>query len=226
MPESVLPNGKKQKAWHKGARWHPFFFAIRRGLSVRRRTLPLGLSCGWNPPSPLVPSLVQIDLYQLICPKGLGGFHPVPDSRNPNSVRAWNSTLHPAILWEIYVRAKLPILDLNGGDAGGDTEVSITHDGHEAMLEEVGPGSYCSEYLCFLIFFLKGPNEWSHCESVSGWGGFSLGFPRLGSSERGANAGGFSDELVCGTFLSVSLGGPVLGKRTVACTVGSRYLFC
>ena len=40
----------------------------------------------------------------------------------------------------IYVRAKLPIVHLDGGDAGGDIEVSITRDGHEAILKEfVGP---------------------------------------------------------------------------------------
>ena len=47
----------------------------------------------------------------------------------------------------IYVRAKLLILDLDEGDTGdtgassGDTASSVTHDGHEAILEEVvGPG--------------------------------------------------------------------------------------
>ena len=43
--------------------------------------------------------------------------------------------------WEGYVRAKLPIVlqivHLDGGDAGGDIEVSITRDGHEAILKEV-----------------------------------------------------------------------------------------
>ena len=46
--------------------------------------------------------------------------------------------------WEGYVRAKVPIVlqivHLDGGDAGGDIEVSITRDGHEAILKEVvGP---------------------------------------------------------------------------------------
>ena len=39
--------------------------------------------------------------------------------------------------WEVYVRAKLPIVDLDGGDAGGDTEVSIAHDGNE-LWDQVG----------------------------------------------------------------------------------------
>ena len=35
------------------------------------------------------------------------------------------------------VRAKLLILDLDEGDTGGDSVSSITHDGHEAILDEV-----------------------------------------------------------------------------------------
>ena len=59
-------------------------------------------------------------------------------------------------LWEVYVRAKLPIVDLDGGDAGGDTEVSIAHDGREAILEEiVGPGliavNTCVDMMCVSI---------------------------------------------------------------------------
>ena len=43
-------------------------------------------------------------------------------------------------LWEVYVRAKLPIVHLDGGDAFGGIEVSITRDGDEAILNEVvGP---------------------------------------------------------------------------------------
>ena len=61
--------------------------------------------------------------------------------------------------WEEYVRAKLPIVDLNGGDVGGDNsynEVSIAHDGHEAILEEiVGPGliavNTCVDMMCVSI---------------------------------------------------------------------------
>ena len=54
------------------------------------------------------------------------------------------------------VRAKLPILDLDGGDSVGDSEVSITHDGHEAILEEVvGPGliavNTCVDMMCVSI---------------------------------------------------------------------------
>ena len=82
---------------------------------------------------------------------------------------------------EVYVRAKLPIswlgglihrcsvslsnkslslslslLDLDGGDSGGDREVSITHDGHEAILNEVvGPGliavNTCVDMMCVSI---------------------------------------------------------------------------
>ena len=34
------------------------------------------------------------------------------------------------------------ILDLDGGDTGGGAKSSVTHDGHEAILDEVvGPGS-------------------------------------------------------------------------------------
>ena len=44
---------------------------------------------GWIPPSPLVLSLVQVDLYKLICTKGPGGIHPVRDSLKRLSVRAW-----------------------------------------------------------------------------------------------------------------------------------------
>ena len=42
---------------------------------------------------------------------------------------------------EVYVRAKLPIVHLDGGDAVGGPEVSITREGYEAILKEVvGPG--------------------------------------------------------------------------------------
>ena len=52
----------------------------------------------------------------------------------------------------IFVNLLL-ILDLDGGDAGGDIAVSITHDGHEAILEEiVGPGliavNTCVDMMC------------------------------------------------------------------------------
>ena len=56
---------------------------------------------GWIPPSALVQinsgtnqcGFRPVPWYKSICTKkstkGLGGMHPVPDSRNPNSVRAW-----------------------------------------------------------------------------------------------------------------------------------------
>ena len=52
---------------------------------------------------------------------------------------------------------KLPILDLDGGDSGGDSEVSLmSHDGHEAILKEVvGPGliavNTCVDMMCVSI---------------------------------------------------------------------------
>ena len=47
----------------------------------------------------------------------------------------------------------LSLLDLDGGDSGGDRKVSITHDGHEAILNEVvGPGliavNTCVDMMC------------------------------------------------------------------------------
>ena len=56
-------------------------------------------------------------------------------------------------LWEVYVRTNLLILDLvhlDDGDTGGDTVSSVTHDGHEAILDEVvGPElTAVSEYMC------------------------------------------------------------------------------
>ena len=58
--------------------------------------------------------------------------------------------------WEVYVRAKLLIVHLDGGDAGGDIEVSITRDGHEAILKEVvGPCliavDTCVDMMCVSI---------------------------------------------------------------------------
>ena len=32
-------------------------------------------------------------------------------------------------LWEVCVRAKLPIVHLDGGDAGGDSEISVREKG-------------------------------------------------------------------------------------------------
>ena len=44
-------------------------------------------------------------------------------------------------MWDVYVRANVLILDLDGGDTGGDAVSSVTHYGHEAILDEVvGPG--------------------------------------------------------------------------------------
>ena len=44
-------------------------------------------------------------------------------------------------LGDVHVRAKLPIVHLDGGDAVGGLEVSITREGYEAILKEVvGPG--------------------------------------------------------------------------------------
>ena len=44
-------------------------------------------------------------------------------------------------LWDVYVRANVLILDLDGGDTGGDAVSCVTHYGHEATLDEVvGPG--------------------------------------------------------------------------------------
>ena len=58
--------------------------------------------------------------------------------------------------WQVYVRAKLPIVHLDGGDAVGGLEVSITRDGHEAILKEVvGPGliavNTCVDMMCVSI---------------------------------------------------------------------------
>ena len=57
---------------------------------------------------------------------------------------------------EVDVRAKLPIVHLDGTDAGGDIEVSITRDGHEAILKEVvGPCliavDTCVDMMCVSI---------------------------------------------------------------------------
>ena len=58
--------------------------------------------------------------------------------------------------WEVDVCAKLPIFHLDGGDAGGGIEVSITRDGDEAILKEVvGPGliavNTCVTMMCVSI---------------------------------------------------------------------------
>ena len=75
---------------------------------------------------------------------------------NPGNIDAQPTASVGHHAWEEYVRAKLPILDLDGGDAGGDTKVSITHDGHEAILEGVvGPGliavNTCVDIMCVSI---------------------------------------------------------------------------
>ena len=63
---------------------------------------------------------------------------------NPGSIDAKPTAPVDLHLWEVYVRTNLLILDLvhlDDGDTGGDTVSSVTHDGHEAILEEVvGPG--------------------------------------------------------------------------------------
>ena len=60
---------------------------------------------------------------------------------NPGNINAQPTASVNHQVCEVYVRAKLPILNLDGGDSCGDGEVSITHDGHEAILNEVvGPG--------------------------------------------------------------------------------------
>ena len=67
---------------------------------------------------------------------------------NPENVDAQPTADADHHLWEVYVRAKLPILDLDGGDSVGDSEVSMTHDGHEAILKEVvGPGLIAAHVL-------------------------------------------------------------------------------
>ena len=48
------------------------------------------------------------------------------------------------------------ILDLDGGDTGGGAKSSVTHDGHEAILDEVvGPGliavNTCVDMMCVSI---------------------------------------------------------------------------
>ena len=75
---------------------------------------------------------------------------------NPGNIDAQPTASVDHHVCEVYVRAKLPILDLDGGDSGGDSEVSITHDGHEAILEEVvGPGliavNTCVDIMCVSI---------------------------------------------------------------------------
>ena len=54
------------------------------------------------------------------------------------------------------------ILDLDEGDTGGDTVSRVTHDGHEAILEEVvGPGliavNACVDMVCVSIIRALGP---------------------------------------------------------------------
>ena len=75
---------------------------------------------------------------------------------NPGNIDAQPTADADHHLWEVYVRAKLPLLDLDDGDSGGDSEVSITHDGHEAILNEVvGPGliavNTCVDMMCVSI---------------------------------------------------------------------------
>ena len=75
---------------------------------------------------------------------------------NPGDIDAQPTAPVDLHAWEEYVRAKLLILDLDGGDTGGDIEVSITHDGHEAILKEVvGPGliavNTCVDMMCVSI---------------------------------------------------------------------------
>jgi hypothetical protein len=41
---------------------------------------------------------------------------------NPGNIDAQPTASVGHHAWEVYVRAKLPIVDLDGGDAGGDTE--------------------------------------------------------------------------------------------------------
>ena len=48
---------------------------------------------------------------------------------NPGNIDAQPTASVDHHAWGEYVRAKLPIVDLNGGDVGGDNEVSIAHDG-------------------------------------------------------------------------------------------------
>ena len=75
---------------------------------------------------------------------------------NPGNIDAQPTASVDHHVCEVYVCAKLPILDLDGGDAGGDAEVSIPHDGREAILEEiVGPGliavNTCVDMMCVSI---------------------------------------------------------------------------
>ena len=72
---------------------------------------------------------------------------------NPGSIDAKPTAPVDLHLWEVYVRTNLLILDLvhlDDGDTGGDTVSSVTHDGHEAILDEVvGPElTAVSEYMC------------------------------------------------------------------------------
>ena len=41
---------------------------------------------------------------------------------NPGNIDAQPTASVGHHAWEVYVRAKLPIVDLDGGDAGGDTQ--------------------------------------------------------------------------------------------------------
>ena len=59
-------------------------------------------------------------------------------------------------LREVDVRAKLPVVHLDGGDAVGGLEVSITREGDEAILKEVvSPGliavNTCVDMMCVSI---------------------------------------------------------------------------
>ena len=76
---------------------------------------------------------------------------------NPGNIDAQPTADADHHLWEVYVRSKLPIVHLDGGDSGGDSEVSLmSHDGHEAILKEVvGPGliavNTCVDMMCVSI---------------------------------------------------------------------------
>ena len=78
---------------------------------------------------------------------------------NPGSIDAKPTAPVDLHLWEVYVRTNLLILDLvhlDDGDTGGDTVSSVTHDGHEAILDEVvGPGliavNTCVDMVCVRI---------------------------------------------------------------------------
>ena len=58
---------------------------------------------------------------------------------NPENVDAQPTADADHHLWEVYVRAKLPIVHLDGGDAVGDIKVSIKGEGrYQCAREKVG----------------------------------------------------------------------------------------